>query len=94
MLAYYVRRDQGAARIIQGKYVYFGPHSDKGRTLNYEDCTETIIALMKEMLIVVVLGAFNGLDRNKSSVLQNGWKKLSLNAQKMLKSLSQLDYSQ
>ena len=42
----------------------FWPHSDKGRTLNYEDCTETIIALTNEMLIVIVLDTLNSVDRN------------------------------
>lgn len=63
-------KTKSAATIVKEKQVDFRPPSDKRRTLNYENCTEKTVSLTNEMLILIILSAYDELDRNKSLVLQ------------------------
>ena len=60
---------RSAARVVQEMYEEFGPRSDKHRTLDSTDCVKIIVALAQEMLLTIVIDAFDELDQEKSPVL-------------------------
>ncbi|KAL9615299.1 MAG: hypothetical protein Q9167_000270 [Letrouitia subvulpina] len=51
------------AKPLQEKFDTFGPHSDKRRKLNLEDCAEILAYLSKQVLTIIVLDAFDECER-------------------------------
>ncbi|KAK4694419.1 hypothetical protein P7C71_g3166, partial [Lecanoromycetidae sp. Uapishka_2] len=63
------QESRSAATIVQEMYAALGPHSDKHRRLSYPECVDILVAISKEMPIMIILDALDELDQDKSPAL-------------------------